>query len=97
VDKHTHVQSQTITSAKARTYEVDARRRLLIAVLLLLPICLVSIGVCRLVSGLNDYTIDTWRVVLLFANLFGCVAVLCGLHARGRASVHRRYVGRKGR
>jgi hypothetical protein len=95
VDKQTPTYIQTITANKVCSYKVDVRRRLLIAALLLVPICLVTIGVSRLVVGLNDYTIDTWRIVLLFANVFGCVAVLSALYARGRASARRPNIGRR--
>jgi hypothetical protein len=97
VDRQKLIHSQTITPDKVWPYEVDVRRRLLVAVLLLVSICLASIGVSLLVRGLYDYTIDAWRLVLLFANVFGCATVVCALLARGRASVHRRNIGRRKR
>jgi hypothetical protein len=44
------------------------------------------VGVVRLFQSLNDGTISAWRLAVLFANIFGCVTILCALYGRGRGA-----------
>jgi hypothetical protein len=47
---------------------------------------IVILGVARLFQSLSDSAISPWRLVVLFAHVFACVAVLFALYGRGRAT-----------
>jgi uncharacterized membrane protein len=84
----------TIARNTAWSVETNLKFRLLIAALLLVLVGVVSIGVPRLLQSLDDGTIGIWRLVLAFANAFGCVTIVWTLYARGRKPRPTRYLGR---
>jgi hypothetical protein len=49
----------------------------------LMLVFVLIIGVVRLFHSLNDGTISAWRLLVLFANIFGCVTLVCALYSRG--------------
>jgi hypothetical protein len=94
VNRQTRAHSRAIARSKTWGDGTGLKRRLLIGVLVLVTVCVVSMAVLRLLQSLNDGTIDTWRLVLLFANAFGCATVFCALYARGRRPRQMRNMGR---
>jgi hypothetical protein len=58
----------------------------LLAALVPLLLLVLAIGIARFFQSLNDGTISPWRLVLLFAHLFGCLIVVTALYGRGRGS-----------
>jgi hypothetical protein len=69
------------------------KRKLLVAGLSLALVCVAILGALRVLQSFNSNTISAWRLVLLFANAFFCVALACALYARGRRPLHRRGIG----
>ena len=59
----------------------NPKRRLLIAALLLVMVSVVSIAVPRLLQSLDDGTTGIWRLLVLFANAFGCVTIVRSMRA----------------
>ncbi|SDR58449.1 hypothetical protein SAMN05519103_06124 [Rhizobiales bacterium GAS113] len=95
MDTQTRTRSRTIAHHKTWADESRLKRRLLIAGLSLALVGVALLGVLRLFQSLNDGTINTWRLVMLFANAFSCIIVVCALCARGRAPRPPRNFGRR--
>jgi hypothetical protein len=85
--------SQIIPHYKLWLHETGLKRRLTIAALLV-PICAATAGVLLLFPSIEYDTIDPWRFILLLADAFSCVTVVCAIHARGRENRHVRKFGR---
>ena len=63
-----------------------------LAILVLLAMAV--IGVVRLREGISDGSISVWRLTVLVASLFGCLASLATLYGRGREPARPRSIGR---
>jgi hypothetical protein len=84
VNGQTRTPSRTVQANSSWVQETRLKRGLLICAAILGLFCIAVLGVLRLFLSLNDGTISTWRLAVLFANIFGCVTVICALYARGR-------------
>ncbi|SDR50738.1 hypothetical protein SAMN05444161_4908 [Rhizobiales bacterium GAS191] len=80
----TRPQSRTSQASSTWTEESRLKRALLICGVALGLFCIAILGVIRLFQSLNDGSVSAWRLAFLFANIFGCVTVICALYARGR-------------
>jgi hypothetical protein len=68
---------------------VQVSRLKLVFVVITLAVMLaviVILGVARLFQSLNESSLSPWRLVVLFAHVFGCIAILCALYGRGRTA-----------
>jgi hypothetical protein len=78
------VRAQTTFKPSAHASDSRSRKRLLICTLAIGMGFVAIIGVIRHFQSLNDGTISPWRLAVLFANVFGCVVIVCALYRRGR-------------
>jgi hypothetical protein len=84
VNGQTRSSSRTIQAGGTSAEDTRLKRGLFICAAILGLFCIAVLGVLRLFQSLNDGTISTLRLAVLFANNFGCVTVICALYARGR-------------
>jgi hypothetical protein len=85
VNGQTRSSSRMVKASGASVEDTRMKRALFICAAILGLFCIAILGVLRLFLSLNDGTISTWRLAVLFANIFGCVTVICALYARGRS------------
>jgi hypothetical protein len=88
VNGQTRTTSRTIKAGGAAAEDARLKRGFFICAAILGLFCIAFLGVLRLFQSLNDGTISTWRLAVLFANIFGCVTVICAIYARGRERPH---------
>ncbi|MFI4994859.1 MAG: hypothetical protein ACHQAQ_03630 [Hyphomicrobiales bacterium] len=77
------IKVQTIQAVAPRGGPSRLINPLLICSVALMLALVLIIGVVRLFHSLNDGTISAWRLLVLFANIFGCVTLVCALYSRG--------------
>ena len=84
VDARAQTKAQVTQAGPARESASRLLNPLLICSVAVMLALVLVIGIVRLFHSLNDGTISAWRLLLLFANIFGCVTVVCALYGRGR-------------
>jgi hypothetical protein len=89
----THPRNLSVARAAPWPDGSRLKRKLLIAGLPLSLICVALLGALRVLRNFDSNTVSAWRLVLLFASAFFCVALACALHARGRQPRRRRDIG----
>ncbi|MBV9433001.1 MAG: hypothetical protein JO137_14365 [Hyphomicrobiales bacterium] len=80
----THPRNLSMARAAFWSDASQLKRKLLVAGLSLALVCVAILGVLRVFESFSSNTISAWRLVLLIANAFFCVALGSALYARGR-------------